>query len=814
MAQLLCARLILVQLWRQTRSHRVFNASLLGLLTVGITAATLGHSLVEGVLSAPLGFRNEDELVVVSYDAYPTGKPLITPLPNGLLLSWRDRLAQLAELAALKDYRDAQAQVDYVSVAGVKRLRANIVTPNFFAVLGAQAVVGRLFEPRDDATTPTIVLSHAMWRTLFAADPNVVGRYINIGSGFEQRQPRPHLVIGVLSEQYRIQYPVEADVWLVRPWRYIEAEDTRAYGYLAVARMTTGTSAHQLLNALDYISRDQNDERLHSVRSSRGGKVIARPLREWLVGDQSWPLISIGALTGLLMAMTCTLGAGALMASIADRGREIAIREALGATPRRITQQFVAEATALSLVASTIAIFAAAALVGPVKYALPRELPRAQEFTIRPPSVVAAVLLVTAVLILSGWAASRIQVNGPLTRRLAGARNSGNLDGWYQRLFLGLQCAFGSALLVIAGVLTVSLWRLGHVPLGFEVHGLTTVEIRVLDQRRLDPDFIRTLGQELANELRRVPGVEQVALSSAVPIRNLPWLWTVSLAPPSTRRFAVNGHEVDSEYFDILRLALISGRSFSPSDNAASPRVAIVSQSFAFSAFPGVDPIGQAFDFNGVRWSIVGVANDVRDGSIRNKPTKTVYLPRSQQPGEFICLLIRLMPGSYISPHTLDNAVRRVDPTIPVARVSTGADAVSESIAFDRFYGTIAMSIGFGELLVVVAGVTAASSRSVYQRRRHLAICAFLGASQSRLVAYLLRDALGPVAVGSAVGLFAGWAAATASLSDFLFATSINEPWIYPAVMAVQCITTLVASAPIAINATGEMPARLLYSVQ
>lgn len=799
------------------RRSPAFLAGILFTLALGIGANTAVFSLVEAVLLRPLPYRDQDRLVMLWRGrVQQTGfsRSIATP---SLLQGWRESGADVVDVAGIKGVGSLDAQMDYATPAGTERLRGAFVTPNFFDVLGSRPSVGRLFTAADDAPGlgERLVLGHAFWQRAFGGDPGIVGRQITLTSGAGRtRASRSYTVVGVLPPDFKFTYPEDVEVMALIPWAGVSAEIPNAILYQAVGRLRDGVSfdaAAARLTAAHAAMRPQEaalpDDRRSTVRLER--------IADSVVGDTRPTLGLLAGIALVLLLITCATVANALFIRVTERQREMGLRAALGASRARLIRQVLGEGLALSTVGVVLGVTVAAALMPVLRTLVPPGLPRGNEITLNAAILIYAALLTAFVTILAALAPALRGAKADVVdvlKRSAGSVSADRLTVRWRQALVAAQAGLAAALLVAGALLVLSFWRLAHVQRGFDGAGVLTAEMRVVDARPLEA--LRALQDRLVEQVRAIPGVADVGLTTAVPFRGVDFLSNVDLIGKGEFTAFANNRSVDAGYFRVMRIPLMRGRLFSDDDRPGAMPVALVSESFARKAFGGADPVGRQLWFDHPikgPVTVVGVVGDLRNNSLAREPMPAVYVARAQHPNGLICLVVRPHPGTGDLSRELRGAIRIADPALPAMRLSTIEQIERDSTADRRFYTAAAIVFAALALLLTVAGLTVVVGRAVVERTKELAIRASLGATGGRLRWLVLRQGLQPVAAGVAAGLAAAvWAAP--ALAPFLYNTAPRAPWIY--VVVGLTITAAAAGGGLfaALRVGGVTPATMLRS--
>ena len=798
---------------RSFRRAPWFFAGLIFVLGLGTGANTAIFNLVHAVLLQPLPYERPEDVVMV-WNARKTAGNWRAHATKETVLAWRDSSAGvLSDLAVMKLWDGSrEAWIDLVLADRAERLRAGLVTPNFFRTLGVSAAIGRVFSPDDEAKgdTALVVLSDALWRRAFGGDPSVVGRQVTLTTGDSRnRRPRSYLVLGVLGPTFKFTYPLETEIWGMETWAAVEASPGRAVMFNgAVARLNPGVPFAVAAASMVDVATPRNHP---AVAPDRREVTRLEPVSEWVVGEIRPSLLLLAATSLILLVITCATVASALLVRLAERQRELAVRSSLGASGYRLARQAIAEAFVLSVSGTAAGLALTIGILPAFRALVPSIVPRADELGLNPWLVVfasgAALLATTLSALVPALQASRKTDLVEALKRGSGTTSADRSTRRWRSVLIAGQSAIATSLLVASVLLLLSFWRLGRVDLGFDGSRVLTVEMRLLEPRYFSRDVQRALQDNLIGRIRAIPGVMEAGFTSAVPFRGTDWAFALTRTGTGKRVFA-NGRNVDDTFFSIMKIPLRRGRLFTAADTPASPRVAVVSESFGRRMFADGDPIGQTFDDDGPV-EVVGIVGDVRYESREREAAPAVYLARTQRPSELMCLVLRTAPGAGDIGAALRLAIREVDPSLPPMKLTTIDRIISESVADRRFYTTTTVVFAGLALLLTATALVIVIARAAVERRRELAIRTALGAPAGRLIALVARQGVIPGAVGTVAGLGAAWFGTTI-LQRFLFGIEPREPLVYGAACLVGLVLAAISSYLPARRAVSLRPADVL----
>jgi predicted permease len=777
------------------------------LLAIGIGVNTAVFSVVRAVLLRPLPYAEPERLVYVwgGLDTRPGNRHGV--MTGEYVAGVVDATRLLDSVAVVETWEgNLTAQVDLVGPDGAERLRGALVTPNFFETLGAAAAVGRTFSSTDGDRL--VVISDALWRRRFGADPRIVGQPVRLATGRGSRSWSSFTVAGILPPDFRFTYPRETEIYLTRPWR-----DIRPIGaliYYSVARMKPGVTREQVQAELTAVAR--TIVRGYGVRPEYLDQALARagmlvePVTEHLQAEVRPGVLLLMAVAALVLLIACVNLGLLLLSRTADRRGELGLRAALGAGRGRIVSQLLTECFMLSIAGAVIGVAAAAITLPLLRSLMPPMVPRVDQIRIDPLVLAFAggVMIVTAIVGALAPAAF-VMRRDLLSSVRAGASGVTSDRGVLavRRAILVLQVAVVVTLLVGSGLLLRSFWRLQHVDLGFTADNVVTMEMRLLNAKYREDGRVAAFAQDLLTHVRALPGVARAGLTTAVPMRGVDFVWVVG--PKGQAAKAGNARSVDPEYFRIMNLRLRAGRTFTSGDTASSEPVVVVSESYGQRYFGSQSPVGRALTIGDRDARIVGVVDDVRYADPTRPAFPAFYRPLAQAPIELLCLVVQPHPGMVASViGGVRAAVASIDAEQPVEGITTIDQILSASTADRRFYAVSTGAFAIVAVLLAIAGIFGVVSRSVSEQKRELAIRVALGADPRRLRRLVYGYGLIPAAAGTAAGLALA-VGGSRLLHGFLFDVSATDSVTY-AVSALLILTVAAVAC--------HLPARRALRVQ
>jgi predicted permease len=758
---------------RAVRRRPGFALAAVLLLALGMGANTAVFWVVRAVLLRPLPYADSGRLVLV-WNGLETAPGNRHGVMTGQYVAGIAQTRQLFRSFAVVESWEGNpsAWADMLGPSGAERLRGTWVTPNFFETLGARAAHGRVFTSAD-RDVDAAVISDGLWRRRFGADTAIIGQTVSIavGGGF-RRATRSFTIVGVMPADFRFTYPRETEIYLPQSWGSIPLE--RSLAYYVVARLEDDVSPAEAQARLAAVARHVISgygwEAAARERALQRAAMLVEPIEAHMKAEVRAGMWLLSAAAGLVLLIAC-INLGLLLLSRAvDRRGELGLRSALGANGARIVRQLAIECLLLSAAGGAAGIVAAA-LVQPILRAMmPPIVPRADQIRLDPAVLAfsAALMVLTALLCAVGPAVFVLRRDLLATVRSMSASTTADRGVMAsRRAVLVAQVAVVVLLLVSSGLLLRSFWKLQHVDLGFSADGVVTMEMRLINPKYRQAGSVAAFNQALLARVRAVPGVARAGVTTAVPMRGTDF--RIVIGPAGQTPLVGNGRTVDPEYFRIMNLRLIAGRTFTDADTTDSEPVVVVSESYGRRYFGEASPIGRALRMDDRDLRIIGVVGDTRYASAAREANPAFYLPLAQHPSTLLCVVADPQPGmSQAVAQGLREAVRALDPEQPVEGITTIGQIVSQSTADRRFYAVSTTGFALVALALAIAGVFGVVARTVSERRRELAIRLALGAEPRRLMRLVYGYGLVPAAIGTALGLAAAFAAAR-SLQSFLF---------------------------------------------
>ena len=767
-------------------------------LALGIAATTSIFSVVRGVLLRPLPYPQADRIMQVWQVS-----------DGGALSQFSDRnfddlRARSRSFAALAEMTPSSP----ASVSGISepvRARVARVMGDFFHVLGARPTMGRLFAPEElrENGSPAVLVSHGFWQRNMGASADVLGQKLVVDD-------RPFTVIGVMPPH--VQYPTDTDLWMARE-TLGKFESRTAHNFQVVGRLANGVSRDQAQREVTAIARQLKQE--HGDRSNMSDAALV-PLREHIVGNADSTLLMLLGGSALLLLIACANVVNLLVARMAGRQSELALRAALGAGRARIAQQCLAESVMLGVAAALLGLALAFAGVRALLLLQPGNLPRMADVRVDGLVLAFAILIAVAAAVGMGLVTAWRSTRGDLREGLSQSQRTqgGTLSSERVRRTLVVgQVAMAVVLLVAAGLFARSFVLLLQVDPGFDVERRVIVDVTVggpaAERARVH--------DQVLSRLRELPGVRGAGGVSTAPMgggstSNGSFLIMRDLKEPTP---AWNEFEALSRipertgyaefrvagpgYFESLGIPLERGRVFEARDVATAPHVAVISASLARSRWPNEDPIGKVIQFgnmdgNLTPFTIVGVVGDVREQSLASDPRPTFYASYQQRPVQAwrFNYVIALSGDAGAVIRAAQRILREVRPDV-APRVRTVDQILNRSVADRRFVLTLVGVFGVAALVLCALGIYSVISYLVAQRSRELSIRVALGAQASDVVRMVVGQGMTLAITGMVLGIAASYAA-TRMFASMLYGVSATDPAAFAGVVLLLAMFAILAS--------------------
>jgi putative ABC transport system permease protein len=766
---------------RSLQKARGFTIIAVLTLALGIGAIVTVFSVVDAVMLQPLPFHEPDRLVRL-WETTPQGADFSTSEPDYLEFQRQSRTLQ--GLAAFR-----QADLSLTGQGEPRRLRGMAATHTLFPVLGVAPELGRTFSAAEDESTPgppVVVLSHALWRSLFEARPSAIGQTLILDG-------TAHTIVGVMPPSFA--YPA-ADVWI--PLHAGMDDDRTDHSLDVVGRLEDGiplaTARADLARLAGSIGAQH--------ASSQGWGVRLSFLSDAIVGPQvrraGWVLLGAAA---LLLLLACANVANLLLARATTRRAEMAVRAALGAGRGVLLRQLLTESTMLAALGGGLGLIVSSWGVGAAHILGAGRIPRLDAVALDGRVLTASLALCLLTSLAFGLApalrSSRVEARTALgeDRRSGASRaHRRSRDG-----LVVLQVTLALVLLVGAGLMLRSFARLNHVDLGFDPARVVRVDLQ-LPAPKYDDVRRTAFFDALLARLDAVPGVQSAGATAVDPFSG--WNFSNDVTPesraaatPETGFAQAAWRSVTPDFFRAMGIPLLRGRTFTAADGAHAARVVVVSKALARELWPGADATGRRLYWGGTSgrpWTVIGVVGELRDVRVEDSPSPMVFLPYAQVPLPDRTLVVR---GSGVGrlAGAVRGAIRGLDPLLPIPDIRPLQENRSRALAGPRFNTVLLTSFALMALLLAASGIYAVMAFNVAQRRREIGIRLAVGAQAGDVVGRFVRSAMWLAMLGVGAGSLLGWGLARL-LAGLLYGIQPTDPVTFLAVPALLAAVVVAAA--------------------
>jgi predicted permease len=775
-------------------------------LALGIGANVATFSVVYGVLLKPLPFPHPEQLVRVFDDLRgPNEQDVGMSAPE--LWDLQERSGVFQEISAVAPSNSAVA-------GGERTVRAEslITSPDYFALLGANAQKGRVYSAQD--TVPgfleSVVISDGFWRTYYGSDPNIIGRKMHLDKDM-------YTIVGVMPPGFRHPGPTldtDVEVWVATGFNGapfpVPADRSQRMLPGAIGRLKPGLTVAQAQARLDaYVSQLSRVYPTEYPASSQWAVRLV-PVKEDLVGPQRTELFILFGAVGFVLLIACVNIANLLLARSSGRRREIAIRLTLGASRGRLVSQLLTESTLLSVISGVLALVTVVFLKKAIISLAPADIPRLNEVDISASVLFFAFLISIVTGVLFGLAPALQAAHPDQVENLReGGRGmgTGRRHTRISRVLVVSEIALAIVLLAGAGLLLRSFWHVLEVHPGFNPAHLSTVQIwiPISNNPANDPYSVEEKRADFLLELYRrisaLPGVEQASISGndTLPMnsgRNYSLFSIPGHPADSERNPFADIAVVDAQYFGSMEVPLIAGRNFTSLDTYKTQPVAVIDQTLARQYWVNENPIGQQIKFGFGRGTqgvtIIGVAGDIKSDGFEAPSVPHIYVPLGQFAPVNAVVFLRSRGDVQHLGEAVRHEVESVDPNVPVHSISTMDQIIARSVANRRFALELLGIFAAVALLLAAIGIYGVMSYSFSQRTHEVGIRVALGAQRLDILRMALGEGMRIVAIGLVAGLV-GAAIVTRVFRSMLFNVAPADPSTYLTVSAVLAAVALFA---------------------
>ncbi|MGC1297679.1 MAG: ABC transporter permease [Alloacidobacterium sp.] len=791
-----------------------FSFIAIATMALGVGATTAIYSVIDATLLHPLPYPNPAELVRIQDDLPGVGA-------QGVGISvpeWRD--LENSGIFQSASITGTGANVNLTGSAQPLRLSFKQVTPNYFAVLGVDAQLGRTFDPHDATAgyNLEVVISDGLWKREFGADPHILGKALLLDNDL-------YHVVGVMPRSFRDQGSTSeeqnVELWLGAGFAGVPfpppLRSSRLRSRAVIARLKPGLSIAAAQARLDALVESLKKQYPAEYPAQTKWTVRLISLSETVVGSVRQSLILLFGAVGLVLLISCVNVANLLLAKASGRSREIAVRQALGAQKKRLIRQLLTESLLLFMLGG----IAGSGLLFCTQHFLlrlvPESLPHLNNISINWGVLAFALAVSVAAGTVFGlapaWLMSRFDLTGTLRQEGRGASGSLGRSRARQILVIG-ELALSLVLMVAAGLLLRSFWDLFAVQPGFNPDRVMAIQTWLPgpNDPTMDPYQTATresvLLREILRRSRTLPGVEEAAIGdeASLPLGHsdpgrLP-LIREGIEAMDNQAPVIDSPIVSPEYFHLLGMPLERGRLFSDHDVEGTPEVAVINQAAARTYWPNQDPLGKRvrlhLDTRGLlstaapAWTtIIGVIADARTESLADAAIPLIYRSVYQRTSKEVTIFLRGQVDPSTLPAQVREQVQSVDATLPVFHAETLDDVLSTSLSVRRFSMEMVAFFAATALLLAGLGIYGTISFVVNEQRPEIAIRLALGAQRGNILKMVLRRGLGLAAAGAGLGV-AGALIVSHLMAGLLYGVSPTD---LPTFAGVTLVLTTVALA-------------------
>ena len=774
---------------RQLLKNPGFACTAILILTLGICANVAIFAFVDAALIKPLPYQNPSRLVGL-FESIPIGPKFHLSYPD--YIDWK---RQNKVFSSLEVYENDGFMQN--TPAGTQQADGARVSDGFFRTLGVTPVLGRDFRPGEDqpSTPRTVLLSYAAWQKRYGGRADVLGQTVTLDNN-------PNTIIGVLPRDFHFAPAEPADFWTTLH----DASTCRGcHGLYGIARLKDGVSFETAFTEMKQIAKQLEKQ---YPDTNRDQVAFMMPLTEVIVGDIRPILLVLLSGAGLLLLIACVNVASLLLVRTESRKREIAVRGALGASRARLMRQFVTEGLVLVTAGSILGLASAYGVMQLLTKLIPKDAMASMPYlhgiglNVHVVSFACAVLMIAGVL-FSLTPVLRLSLSEIREGLAEGGRGSaGTMWRRFGANLVVIELATAMVLLVGAGLLGKSFYRLLHVDTGLQPDHLAMLQIGGQGVHYSKDEQAIALERQIVSRVSALPGVTSVGVVQKLPLNDGDFTTSFQIVgrPYHGEHNEVAYRQVSSGYFTTLQARLVGGRYFIEGEDASKPRVVIVNQALAKQYFPGEDPVGKRINYEGAAeksaMEIVGVVNDIQEGQLDAAPRGAMYVPIEQNPARYmIAVIVRTSQAEQSLLPALASTIHQIDPSLATFNAVTMHERIHDSPSAYLHRASAWLVGGFAALalLLGVVGLYGVIAYSVGQRTREIGVRMALGAQRGAVYRLILKEAGWLTVIGIIAGVVCSIFAATL-MRKLLFAVRFWDISTFVAVAIVLAVAAMLAS--------------------
>jgi putative ABC transport system permease protein len=763
-------------------------------LALGIGANTAIFSVINSILLRPLAYHDPERLVTINHD-YPKISLKASVSAPGYA-HYRDHAKSFESVAAITG-----GSFNLTGGGDPERLNGARITHNFFSALGATAAQGRVFLPEEDqpGKNKVVVLNHGFWQRRFGGDPSILNRNITLND-------ESYTVVGIMppSFQFGRELGQVRDIWTpiaFTPEQLSPNNLTNEFLFV-IARLKPNVTIRQAQAELDTIAANLRQQFMPGADRSNWG-LTTESFRELVVGDIRQALWILMGIVGLVLLIACANVANLLLARAADRQKEMAIRTALGAGRWRVIRQLLTESALLSVAGGAIGLLLAWWGVSALVKVNEAQIPRASEVGLdwRVLAFTLGVALLTGIIfgLVPALQASKADLHETLKE--GGRTGSSGARGWVRGTLVVLEMALALVVLVSAGLLIRSFWRLQQVNPGFVPQNVLAMSVTLPMTKYREPVQRANFFKELLQQIRTLSGVRSAGACSILPLSG----------NNSSGSFRIEGRDVPqgqslphgdrwaatTDYFSTMKIPIVRGRFFDDRDTMESQPVAIIDETMQRKYWPNEDPVGKRISFQGGQqnpiWrEIVGIVGHVKHRALEGESRVQYYIPHTQMQAGNLNLVVRTDADPTSLAGVVRGAISGMDKDLPVYRVQTLEQYVIDSMAQRRFALTLLGIFALVALALASVGLYGVLSYSVTQRSHEIGIRMALGARAADVLRLVIGQGMLLALAGVALGIVGAFLL-TRLMANLLFGVKASDPLTFVAIALLLTLVALVA---------------------
>jgi predicted permease len=776
-------------------------------IALGIGATTAIFTVVDATLLQPLPYPHPEQLVRIQDDLPGVGSRdvgMSTP-------EWWD-----LQRSGVFQYV-SPAWYDDNNLTGSSqptRIRLLIVAPNYFALLGIKPQLGRTFNPDDPTRGFNLecVISDGLWKRGFASDPHILGKSVRVDNDV-------YHIVGVMPPDFRAPGRTtderNIEIWSAAGYAgapFADPPQRSSHFPGAIARLKPGLTLEEAQHRIDALVASLQKQYPVDYPLQSGWSIRLVPLKETMVGNIRQPLLFLLASVGFVLLIGCVNVANLLLARATARGREMAIRQSLGATWTHLTRQLLTESLLLFLIGGIAGLAILFFTKGFLLRLMPESLPRLNEVSVSWSVLLFALGASLVAGVIFGLAPAvhtrRLDLTHMLKQEGRGSTGSGE-QARARRVLVITEFALSMVLMITASLLLRSFWDLLNVHLGFNPQSVMMVHTRLPYPNDIKTDIYQTVAQkatffrEILRRTKALPGVEEVAIgdNTSVPLDHRPR--DITLFPliiegrgmQSNQAPVVNGSLVTPEYFHLTGMTLLRGRLFTDQDTDKSPDVVVINEALARTYWPNENALGKhaKISSRATSWAtVVGIVEDARTESLERANIPQIYASLYQKGEKHLAIFLRGNLDPEAIPKEVREQVQAVNPELPVFQAETLTQALSASLSVRRFSMEMIALFALTALLLAGLGIYGVISYLVSTRTHEIGIQLALGAQRGKILRMVLRQGLNLAIIGAAIGLV-GALIVSHLMAGLLYGVRPTDPVTFIGVVAVLTAVAVAA---------------------